>query len=241
MIVVIPMAGKGTRFSSAGYDVPKPLIEINGKPMVYYAYQSLVGLDINKLIFIALKEHDEQFNVKEILNEWIDHEFELILINNVTRGQLQTVLLAEKYFTEDESVLIVPCDTYVESNIAEEIEGNDFVDGIISVFDLPGDNWSFAGLDHDGYVKEVTEKERISEHASTGIYYFKNAHLFKFHATNMIEENDLTQGEFYVMPVYKRFITGGAKIIVSKANNVWDMGNPMAKNNFEKYLKKFSK
>lgn len=34
MNVLIPMAGSGSRFAQAGYTFPKPLIEVNGKPMI---------------------------------------------------------------------------------------------------------------------------------------------------------------------------------------------------------------
>ena len=82
MIVVIPMAGRGSRYSNVGYTTPKPLIEIDGKPMIYHAFQSIKNVQFRKLIFVALKEHEENYQVSQILKKYIPHEFELILLDD---------------------------------------------------------------------------------------------------------------------------------------------------------------
>ena len=59
MKVVVPMAGRGSRFASTAGTVPKPLIPVMGRPMVSWALRSIENVLFNQIIFIALKEHVE--------------------------------------------------------------------------------------------------------------------------------------------------------------------------------------
>lgn len=229
------MAGRGSRFSNEGYTIPKPLIEVAGKPMLYHAFQSVINVDYRKVVFIALREHEEQYGVRKLIREQIIPEFELLLIDEVTEGQLCTVLKAKHLIEPGESILIAASDSYIESDIANELKHTTF-DGIISVINLPGEQWSFAKTDSTGRVTEVAEKNRISDNASTGIYYFKDGRRFVFEAEKIIQNKETTQGEYYIMPVYNKLIQQDNTISISIASAMWDMGTPEAKLKFEKYL-----
>ena len=235
MLLIIPMAGRGSRYADVGYTKPKPLIEINGKPMLYHAYQSVKNVPFEKVIFIALKEHELTYGVSKIIKEQIVTDFELILLDDVTEGQLCTVLTASHFFKENQAILIAASDSLIESNIAEEVKTSQ-ADGIISVINLPGEQWSFAKTDENGKVIEVAEKTRISEYASTGIYYFNDAIRFEQQAKRLIQQRETTKGEYYIMPLYNKYIAEGAQIELSHAKSMWDMGTPEAKQKFESYL-----
>jgi dTDP-glucose pyrophosphorylase len=235
MLLIIPMAGRGSRYANVGYTMPKPLIEINGKPMLYHAFQSVKNVPYEKVIFIALKEHEQTYGVSKLIKEQIVTDFELILLDDVTEGQLCTVLSASHFFHPNQSILIAASDSYIESNIAEEVQTST-ADGIISVINLPGEQWSFAKTDETDRVIEVAEKTRISDHASTGIYYFKDAKYFERLAQQLIQHKETTKGEYYIMPLYNKMIAEGAQIKLSHAKAMWDMGTPEAKLKFENYL-----
>ena len=235
MLLIIPMAGRGSRFSDVGYTIPKPLIEVAGKPMLNHAFQSVKNVDYRKLVFIALREHEEQFHVRKLIHEQITPEFELILIDEITEGQLCTVLKGTHLLESGESILIAASDSYIESDIANELN-QITADGIISVINLPGEQWSFAKTDSTGRVTEVAEKNRISDNASTGIYYFKDGSRFVFEAEQLIQNKETTRGEYYIMPVYNKLIQQDNTIRISIASAMWDMGTPEAKLKFEKYL-----
>ena len=235
MLLIIPMAGRGSRYTNVGYTTPKPLIEINGKPMLYHAFQSVKDVPFTKVIFIALKEHEETYGVNKIIKEQIVFDFELVLLDDVTEGQLCTVLEAAHFFQPNQSLLIAASDSFIESNIADDIATTN-ADGLISVINLPGEQWSFAKTDEQGHVTEVAEKTRISDHASTGIYYFKDALQFKHHAEALIKNKETTKGEYYIMPLYNKLIAEGANIRLSHAQSMWDMGTPEAKQKFEQYI-----
>lgn len=237
MKVVIPMAGRGSRFADQGKSVPKPLIPVAGEPMISWALKSLESLSFSEIIFIALKQHNIDFSIDQTLSNICKWPHKTILIDHVTEGQLCTVLAAKKYLNTDEDFLISSSDTYVVSNLNRDIhKKSEDCHGIISVADLPGDRWSFARTDCEGNVVEVAEKIRISNHASTGLYYFSRGYEFVDEAEKLISNQEKTRGEYYVIPLYLKFIQRGYKIRLSLASEVWDMGNPEALDAFENHL-----
>ena len=175
MIVVMSMAGRGSRFAGHGVARPKPLIPVAGKPMFAWALRSLDGLAYSRIVFVVLAEQEAHFGVTSLARRYAGDRAEVVLLDDVTEGQLCSVLAARDYFDRDEDVLVASSDTYVRSNLARDVARcRSTCHGIISVADLPGDRWSFARTDESGAVVEVAEKVRISDHASTGLYYFAN-------------------------------------------------------------------
>jgi UDP-N-acetylglucosamine diphosphorylase / glucose-1-phosphate thymidylyltransferase / UDP-N-acetylgalactosamine diphosphorylase / glucosamine-1-phosphate N-acetyltransferase / galactosamine-1-phosphate N-acetyltransferase len=236
MIVVIPMAGRGSRFSDAGFDTPKPLIEVAGKPMILWALESLRGISFDKIIFVALREHNERYRIDKLLRKVNGWATEFVFIDQVTRGQLCTVLKASEYFDDKGDVLIAASDSYIKSDIGSDISARrNLCSGLISVISLPGDQWSFARADDNGRVVEVAEKKRISDHCSTGLYYFSRSSYLQSFGQHIIMNNETTRNEFYVIPVYQKMIEEGLTIELSSAAEMWDMGTPAAKQTFETY------
>lgn len=237
MKIVIPMAGRGSRFANSGMNLPKPLIPVAGKPMVAWALESLQGLAYSQIIFVALAEHEAQYGVSALLRSFAGPSAQVILIDGVTAGQLCTVLAARALIDSDEDVLIASSDTYVVSNLVQDIakRATD-CRGMISVVNLPGEHWSFARTDSAGQVVEVAEKTRISDHASTGLYYFASGSEFVQVADEMIRNQEKTRGEYYVIPVYQKYIQRGWQVGISLATQVWDMGTPVALAAFGQHL-----
>lgn len=234
MKVVVPMAGRGSRFADRGVKTPKPLIPVLGRPMVAWALQSLVGIPYTQIIFVALAEHETSHGVTTLLRNLVGRQVDVILLDAVTEGQLCTVMAARESIDTDEDLLIASSDTYVVSNLAQDIaERQPDSRGIISVTDMPGDHWSFARTGETGRVVEVAEKVRISDHASTGLYYFSNGKEFVAIAEEMIRNGEKTRGEYYVISVYQKYIQRGWRVDVSRASEMWDMGTPEALERFE--------
>jgi dTDP-glucose pyrophosphorylase len=237
MIVVVPMAGRGSRYSEQGFEIPKPLINVAGKLMINWALKSLEGISYDKIIFVALHEHEAQYNINKILTETLGNKFELVLINEVTEGQLCTVLMAKEFFVAGQDLLVIASDSMIKSEIGKDIvHRNPETKGIISVINLPGERWSFARTNSNGEVIEVAEKVRISNHASTGIYYFSDSCEFMNIAEDIVAKQEKTKGEYYVIPVYQKMIQNQQKVRISIAGEMWDMGTPEAKSIFEKHL-----
>jgi HAD superfamily hydrolase (TIGR01509 family) len=226
--VIIPMAGKGSRFSIAGYTFPKPLIDVKGKPMIQLVIESLQIDPINsKYIYIVQKDHYEKYNLKHLLN-LLTPNCEIVQIDTITEGAACTCLLAEPYLDPDLPVLLANSDQYIEWDANEFMYSmeSDGIDGGLLCFESTHPKFSFAKVGENGFVTEVAEKKVISNMASTGIYYFKKGSEFLKYTKQMIEKNIRVKNEFYVCPIYNQFIEDGKNIKVMKCKRMVCLGTP---------------
>lgn len=235
MNIVMPMAGRGSRFQTAGFDLPKPLIDVRGRPMYAWAMDSLPLELADRVIFICQQEHlDDRRLRADIESRYPGLNTSIIGIDYVTEGQACTVLLAKQFIDEDKPLLIYNADTYCRSDIGAvlgALPGD--VGGVISVFEAPGDKWSFARLDESGDVVETAEKRRISNLATTGLYHFSSGAEFVAHTEAMVAADERERGEFYVAPVYNRLIRAGRRVVVNSAQEIWVLGTPEDLAHFE--------
>ena len=236
MIVVMPMAGRGSRFKNEGYTTPKPFIQVAGMPMFLWGLKSLEPIkeSIQKVILVVLKLDAEKNKLDDFLHQ-IPWEVEVIEIDEVTEGQLCTVLMARSFFEQsDEEVLVIPSDTYIQH---DDLVFDAQAHGAISVSKQEGEHWSFAVFNDEMIVSDVAEKVRISDYASTGLYYFKSGQLLCNLADGMIKNKEKTRGEYYIMPLYKKYLEKGLNIMAIEATEMHDLGTPQAKHTFEQSLK----
>jgi HAD superfamily hydrolase (TIGR01509 family) len=231
MNVVIPMAGAGSRFAAAGYTFPKPLIEVNGKPMIQVVVENL-NVDAH-FIYLVQKEHYDKYNLKQLLN-LITPGCDIVQIDGLTEGAACTTLLAKELINNDEPLLMANSDQFVEWNSNECLYAftADSVDGGIVTFEATHPKWSFAKLGDDGFVSEVAEKNPISNIATVGIYYWKHGFDYVKYAEQMIEKNIRTNNEFYVCPVFNEAIADGKKIRAKNIAKMWGIGTPEDLNYF---------
>ena len=231
MNVLIPMAGAGSRFANAGYTFPKPLIEVNGKPMIQVVVENL-NVEAH-FIFLVQKEHYEKYNLKQLLN-LIAPNCDIIQVDGLTEGAACTTLLAKSFIDNDEPLMIANSDQFVEWNSNECLYAftADSVDGGIVTFKATHPKWSFAKLGADGFVSEVAEKNPISDNATVGIYYWKKGSDYVKYAEQMITKNIRTNGEFYVAPTFNQAILDGKKIRIKEVEKMWGLGVPEDLNHF---------
>jgi HAD superfamily hydrolase (TIGR01509 family) len=223
--VLIPMAGAGSRFEKAGYAFPKPLIEVNGKPMIQVVVDNL-NIEAN-YIYVVQKKHREKYNLDTLLN-LITPGCKIVETDGITEGAACTALLAKEHIDNDSPLFFANSDQFVEWDSNEFMykmtESN--VDGGIVTFRATHPKWSFAKIDEDGYVVEVAEKNPISDIATVGYYYWKHGSDFVTYAEEMIEKDIRVNNEFYVCPVFNQAINGGKKIKTFDIPKMWGLGTP---------------
>jgi HAD superfamily hydrolase (TIGR01509 family) len=223
--VLIPMAGAGSRFAQQGYTFPKPLIEVNGKPMIQVVVENL-NIEAH-YIFIVQEEHYIKYNLKYLLN-LIAPGCDIVQINGITEGAACSTLLAKEFINNDAPLVMANSDQYVEWNSNECMYAftADEIDGGIVTFEASHPKWSYAKLGADGFVSEVAEKKPISNEATVGIYYWKHGKDYVKYAEDMINKNIRVNNEFYVCPVFNQAIEDGKKIKVKRVNKMWGIGTP---------------
>jgi HAD superfamily hydrolase (TIGR01509 family) len=225
MNVLIPMAGAGSRFQQAGYTFPKPLIDVEGKPMIQVVVDNL-NIEAT-YIYVVQKEHREKYNLDTLLN-LITPNCKIVEVDGLTEGAACTTLLAKEFIDNDEPLVMANSDQFVEWDSNEfmykMIEQK--VDGGILTFTATHPKWSFAKVDEYGYVTEVAEKNPISDIATVGVYYWAKGSDYVKYAEQMIQKNIRTNNEFYTCPTFNEAIGDGKKIKTFNIDKMWGLGTP---------------
>lgn len=238
--IVIPMAGLGSRFATAGYSFPKPLIDVKGKPMIEHVIKNLTPKTPHHFIFICQKEHYDKYSLNEIFINTTNDNFDVVKIAGMTEGAVCTVLNAADYIDSDTPMIIANSDQIVDLDFTKFVDFSvkSKADGVILTFDASHPKWSYARCDKKGKVVEVAEKKVISPHATVGVYYFKNGKEFIKYASRMIEKDIRVKNEFYVCPVYNEMILDDKtiRIFEMKSRDMHGLGTPEDLENYLKYI-----
>ena len=226
--IVVPMAGRGSRFTEQGYTDSKPFIDVNGKPMIQRVIENLnIEFDSNyEFTLICLQEDFDKYDFR-IFDDIIGHtEYKVICLEDVTEGAAQTLLEAKDIIDNDTPMLSFNTDQMIDYNPEEMWEIAEHFDGYIPCFWGDSEDWSYARTLDNGYVQEVAEKKVISNNATAGYYYWNKGSDYVKYAEQMIEQNSRSNGEFYVAPVYNWAIQDGKKIGICIVDEIYELGTP---------------
>jgi NDP-sugar pyrophosphorylase family protein len=242
-ITLIPLAGKGLRFSTLGYKKPKPLLEVSGKPMIIQAVNSLP--QSQKLIFVALKEHLQNYPLKKVLkDEFVNPK--IVSLENVTQGQAITCSLGLKDEDINSSLLIAATDNgmiYDQNKYQKLIEDKN-VDAIIFTFRNHVSSksnpqmYGWVKTDHKNNAISVSVKVPISkkihkDHAIVGTFWFKKVEFFNQGLKNLIDKNIKINNEYYVDSLMGELINLGLNVKVFEVDNYLCWGTP---NDYETFI-----
>lgn len=228
--IVIPMAGHGSRFMSAGYRDPKPLIDVFGKPMIQAVIDNLSPQQPHRFIFICQRTHFNEYGLEAVFQESLGDNWDCIKLDGVTEGAACTVLTAADLIDDQADLIIANSDQIVDCNMSDFLgfARETLCDGLVMTFPANDTKWSYISVGPDGFGLEVAEKKVISPHATVGIYYFASGKAFIEAANQMISKNIRVNNEFYVAPVYNEMIAESKKIRVweTAEGNMHGIGTP---------------
>ncbi|WP_448192913.1 glycosyltransferase family 2 protein [Azospirillum sp. sgz301742] len=202
--ILIPMAGAGSRFTKAGYDKPKPFIDVAGKTMIERVLDNLATPGA-RYVLMARREHLEQ-EAATVARIGREYPVTFIPVEGLTEGATCTILQAGEAIPENGPLLIANCDQIIDFDVSAFISDcldRDLGGSILCFRDAARDTkWSFARTNAHGLVEEVREKVPVSDLATVGLYLFRRGRDFVAWAMDMIARNDRTNNEFYVCPIY---------------------------------------
>ncbi len=242
--IIIPIAGKGSRFLEEAhrnpeYAKPKPLISIAGHTMLEWALASYPLTGKENLIFIVRKDQVDKFQIDSKLKSLFGPNIKIVVQSVQPQGAAHTVLLARDYINNETPLLVTDSDHFIDGvTHFKAIETYEKIDGLIPVFYANNAKWSFAKTDEQGYVTETAEKVQISRNANIGAYYFSKGRDFIWAAEEMIDENDKSNNEFYIAPVYNYLIRRGKLIRLCRPRFVHGLGTPKDVEKFLEFLKR---
>lgn len=227
MRILIPMAGEGSRFAKEGYTFPKPLIDVEGKPMIQ---QVVENLDFDATyIFLVRKDHlDRYTGLASTLDRITNGQFKIVKVDGLTEGATCTALLAKEHIDNDDDLLIANSDQIIDYSAENFRYLKDFssVDAIVFCFHAVHPKWSFVKVNSRGLVTMVAEKNPISDIATCGIYWYRKGQDFVKAAERMIAKNIRVNNEFYIAPVYNELISDGKSLLPFFVNKMHGIGTP---------------
>ena len=222
--LLLPIAGKAQRFLDAGYTMPKPLILANHKHVIDWSLESVDYSECN-LIFIVRLDHIYNFSIDKILKQKFGDDIQIVVLDKITRGALETCVLAEQYINNDIPLLIYTPDVYFEPQFKPNTIPDDS-EGFLLTFLANSADHSYSQCDINGKVSRVVEKEVISEHANVGLYYFNSGKEFLMYGKEVIDNNMLVKNEFYIAPMYNLMIRDGKYVTCSDTEKMHVLGTP---------------
>lgn len=230
MNIIIPLNGSGRRFVEEGYDAPKPLIKIQGKPMIHWVIEGLNVAKNDQIVIIYNSTLDSYDFCSGLQNQFDEIKFKFIPLKYQTRGAAETILCGLNNMNKVElssSCMLVDCDTIYFSNILEKYkqrQGN-----AIFYFEDKEDKpiYSYIKTDEDGRVIDIKEKDKISNNANTGAYCFDSGHLLKTYCQKLLDSGDRSKNEFYVSGVYNKMIEDSVPIYSHLVEDFYCVGTPI--------------
>lgn len=211
-MIIIPMAGLSSRFFKAGYTLPKYQLSLPNEQTIFeWAISSFEHyFQKDKFIFIVRDVFDTPKFVKEKIQKLGIDQYEIIVLDHETCGQAETVALGLKHLKDQEQnqeCYIFNIDSKRYQFIKPAISKH--CDGYLEVFKGEGEHWSFIELNDQNSVIRTTEKNRISDLCSDGLYFFKHISVFLNLVEDALREQDFVNNELYIAPLYNRMIQRG--------------------------------
>lgn len=231
MLLVVTMAGLGTRFRQAGYQEPKYRIRVAGRTLFSWALESLRRfLPDGRLVFVALRQDDARAFIADELAAMGVAGFRMVELDQVTDGQATSALAAGAALDGEEldlPLLVYNIDTYVDPRQLgpELVRG----DGWVPCFPGAGEAWSFFRADAAGRVEDAAEKRRISPHASIGLYTFRSFRSYQGLYERFFHSVDAAGlKERYIAPLYRQMLREGLEVYLHQLPlaSVHPLGTP---------------
>jgi len=241
MNVLILCGGSSPAFKDAGYDFPKPLVEIAGKPLVQLVLENLEPLVRTgaRLIFLVCYEDNLRYHISSVV-KLLAPNADVIEVSGETAGAACTALLAVDLIAKPEPLVIINGDQLIEADIAMIVR--DFkarnLDGGIVVFKDVHPRWSFVKCNAEGQVIETAEKRPISNLATAGIYYYASGVDFVKAAESMILKDAAVNGIFYICPSYNELVLRNRRIGIHEIarTSYISLATPQGVQNYERIL-----
>jgi 3,4-dihydroxy-2-butanone 4-phosphate synthase len=225
MKILIPIGGKGLRFKNSGYTMPKPLIEVDGVPIIFKVLDSIDLLA--DMIYVVREDHCQNYKIDQIINERRPGTFYKLSRDN--DGQVETCLLASDSI-DDGPLLIVNCDNYLLWNEEglEDLIRDPSIDGAAFTFTDTSNrtHWCFAETE-GRLITRLVEKEKISDIALAGAFYWRRGSDFVKYANQLVVSNVRAKnGEFYLGSVFNLAIKDGKRVVNHPIVGMKSLGTP---------------
>ncbi|MBL6081092.1 NTP transferase domain-containing protein [Belnapia sp. T18] len=237
MQIVIPMSGFGERFRRAGYQVPKPLIEVDGRPIIAHVLDLFPGE--TDVTFICNADHlaEPEYGMERILRDLCPGG-RIVAIPPHRFGPVHAVMQAADMLDPDRPVVVNYCDFacyWSWPNFADFVRRTNCAGAIPAYAGFHPHSLGstfYAYLRHErGWVRAIQEKQPftdqpMAEYASSGTYYFATASLMRAAFEAACRQELSVSGEFYVSLAYRPLLDAGLPVAVYELQHFMQWGTP---------------
>lgn len=252
-ILVLPMAGKGSRFAEKGYLLPKPLLDVNGKTMIEAAVKPLPPT--KRKVFVCLSEHLSKFELSNKIHSSFANS-EIVVLNEVSKGQACSceVAIKESRIKDNESILISACDNAVVYSNSKyvELQNDENIDVIVWTFrnsqssKINPEMYAWVSVDENFFVKNVSCKKflggnPLEQHVINGTFFFRKSKYFIDSLAENYKNQITTNNEYYVDDVINQCVASGLKVKVFEVDHYVCWGTPDDYKTYQYWLDFFSK
>jgi hypothetical protein len=221
--LIIPMAGSSSRFPNTR---PKWMLT-HPKTKTYMVLESLSGLNLDffdKIVFVALQEHQDKYNFSECFYSELNklnllNKSQLLFLENKTSSQSETVYQAIKKAEIDGFIFIKDCDSYFSANITEKQNQVCYFD-LHKIDSVNAISKSYIDFDSNKKIINIVEKKIISSYFNVGGYGFQNASEFIRYFENKIDQSS----EFYVSHLIFSMLLDNHSFQAIESHNFLDWG-----------------
>lgn len=236
MHLVVPMTGQGSRFKSAGYKTLKPLIVVDGKPIIAHLVDSFPNA--TRITIICAQEHLDSMEIEDKLRSFIPN----VSIVGVPAGRLGPVYALTQsadYIDDDEPIMVSYCD-YAQSwdteRFEQQVAKHDVAGAVPAYTGFHPHLWRpnvYAGIrtDKSGLMVEIREKHCFTPnpmdcHHSSGAYFFRTGALLKEYSNRLLDTGNTINGEYYVSMIYPLMLEDRLSIAVPEVETFMQWGTP---------------
>lgn len=227
--LIIPLGGLGSRFKNAGYNFPKPLICVMGTPIIYWLLENLNLTDI-KYVYIPYNKELKKYRFEERLKKDFDKiNFKFLCLDDNTRGAAETIKISLDHLNlkNDVHVMCIDSDNFYTEDFISGWNGDNMVLSFQDHYAEP--IFSYVNFNTENVITDIKEKNKISNHACSGVYAFKSAYKLLEYCNHIISNNITEKNEFYMSVVIKQMIQAGHTFYNKNVNkdNYHCLGTPL--------------
>ena len=236
MQIIIPMSGSGQRFLDAGYNMPKSLISVRGKPVIAHVID-MFDAEEDEFIFICSNTHLEETNMRATLGRHCPNG-RIIGIDPHKLGPVHAVRMAYEYIRNEEPAIVNYCDftCYWDYRHFKEWLQRVQPEGCIPAYrgfhphSLGSTNYAFI-KESKGRVEQIQEKQpftenKMAEFASSGTYYFSQGRTLKYYLDKAVENDLSVNGEYYCSLPFNLMINDALTVKVYELQHFMQWGTP---------------
>ncbi len=212
--IIVPLAGSSELYTNAGFSYPKPLVEIDGKPMIELVIQQFKSItEPFRVVFILRDEDVRKYHLDNTIR-LLAPGSEIIKLKNETKGALCSILMTIDSIEDDDRLLILNGDQIIAFDYQEVLNSFDkrSADVGIVTFQSVHPRWSYARIEN-GEVVQTAEKNPISNEAIAGFYFFQKANSFFENAFRCILDDVQINGNFFTSSVINEYILNNKKVV----------------------------